>query len=299
MRQHLNVLFLSVLAVALSSCSNFAAEDALDLSTQARTGLKQIVAHAGDREAKPSGWNEAEWENSVQAVQSAINKQPRWIEIDVQLNRHATAITSATPYGILYVHHDKTCEVINSSGQGTGTQRNIETDAPSLVDQCAERLSNLMNLKWANGSTITNRWVLEMKSGGNLPLALYDVLERRGQRTTEIVSSLDHNRLITLRDRAAQDGVNMNLMRVHIYGDPVSRGDLDFSKQQGFRYVAVNYGNIFTWDVPYAKDIGLYIGGWHWADVSPQDGNAWANNLDFDFMITDAISDLDSKPGWD
>lgn len=291
------------LALLLGGCaSDFGQTPEPELQTQARAGLKQIIAHAGDREVKPSSWKEAEWENSIQAVKSAINKQPRWIEIDVQLNRHSTAITPATPYGILYVHHDKTCEVINSSGQGTNTKRNIETDPPYLVDQCAERLNNMMNLKWVNGSAITNRWVLEMKSGGNLPGALYKLLKDRGQRTTEIISSLEDANLSAYQTFAVQDGLqkgSLRLMRVHYYGDPVSRGDLDFSKREGFKYVAVNYGNIFTWDVPYAKDIGLQIGGWHWADVSPQAGNTWANNLDFDFMISDAISDLDSKPNWD
>ncbi len=160
----------------------------------------------------------------------------------------------------------------------------------------------MMNLKWVSGSAITNRWVLEMKSGGNLPGALYKLLKDRGQRTTEIISSLEDANLSAYQTLAVQDGLqkgSLRLMRVHYYGDPVSRGDLDYSKQKGFNYVAVNYGNIFTWDVPYAKDIGLQIGGWHWADVSPQAGNTWANNLDFDFMISDAISDLDSKPNWD
>ena len=287
-----------ILGLLLAGCGSDLSE-APELSTQARVGKNEIIAHAGDREAKPSGWKEAEWENSVQAVKSAINKQPRWIEIDVQLNRHSTAITSTTPYGILYVHHDKTCEVIDSSGQGTGTKRNIETDAPSLVDQCAERLNNMMNLKWANGSAIVNRWVLEMKSGGNLPLALYDLLERRGQRTSEIVSSLDSNALIALRNRAAQDGVAMNLMRVHWAGDDVSQGDLRWSRDQGFKYVAANIGFIGTINTAYAKDIGLYIGGWHWANVDAATANDWAAGRDLDFMITDGITGLDAKPGWD
>jgi glycerophosphoryl diester phosphodiesterase len=291
---------LAIVMLFLTACGSATLPEA-DLESQARAGNRQIVAHAGDREAMPSGWKESEWENSVQAIRSAISKAPRWIEIDVFLNRHPSAITTATPYGILYVHHDPNCERIDSSGRGTGVWRNVETDDPLLVDQCAERLDNILNLRDAGGNRLTNRWVIEMKPGrhnNDLPKALYNLLSKRGQRTSEIVSSIDTNMLISLRHEAAAQNLTMNLMRVHWLGDPVSRGDLDWSKQQGFRYVAANYGFIFRWDVDYAKDIGLNIGGWHWADVTPESGNAWAHEFGFDFMISDAITDLRVNYGW-
>jgi glycerophosphoryl diester phosphodiesterase len=292
--------FLAVVTLALTAC-NTASLPTEELETQARVGNREIVAHAGDRESMPSGWKESEWENSVQAVRNAINKAPRWIEIDIFLNRHPSAITSSTPYGILYVHHDPNCERIDSSGRGTGVWRKVETDDPSLVDQCAERLTNILNMRDANGNLLTNRWVLEMKSGQYntlLPDALYHLLTQRGQRTSEIVSSLNTDMLIDLRQQAAAQGLTMNLMRVHWYGDDANRWDMDWSKQQGFKYVAVSSGNIAWWDVDYAKDIGLRIGGWHWADVSPANGNSWAANLDLDFMISDAITNMRSYSGW-
>jgi glycerophosphoryl diester phosphodiesterase len=299
MKLYLWLLAVGMLA-SLTACSTASLPKA-ELETQARLGDRQIVAHRGDRQANPPGWKTSEWDNSAQAIKSAINKAPRWIEIDIFLNRHPSAITSSTPYGILYVHHDSSCEQIDANGRGTGVWRKVETDAPTDVDKCAERLNNILNLRDASGRLLTNRWVIEMKPGqynALLPDALYHLLTQRGQRTTEIVSSINTDMLIDLRQQAAAQGLTMNLMRVHWYLDDANRWDLDWSKQQGFKYVAVSSGNITWWDVAYAKDIGLKIGGWHWIDVSPANGNAWAANLDLDFMISDDINNMRSYAGW-
>lgn len=86
------------------------------LAQAERSGFNEITGHAGDREAKPDGWKEAEWENSVQAVERAFSIDPdfgsngdnlfgpRWVEIDVQLNQSAEAkALDPNGVGILYV----------------------------------------------------------------------------------------------------------------------------------------------------------------------------------------------------
>lgn len=302
MRQNWVIWTISIFCLFIAGCGYQAPIDPQPaLEIQTRTGAKEIVAHAGDRAAMPAGWKESEWENSVQAIRSAIAKNPRWIEIDIFLNRHPEAITTSTPHGIIYVHHDPRCERIDASGRGLGIWRNIETDRPALVDECAERLDNVLNLRDANGNLLINRWVIEMKSGNHnsdLPRALYHLLSRRGQRTTEIVSSLNTDMLIALRNIASQQSITMNLMRVLWYGHIPSNATMDWSKQQGFKYVAVEYGSWNNFAANHAKSIGLRIGMWHWADVDPRNANWWANALDLDFMISDDIADLKTYPGW-
>lgn len=293
-------LGLVITVFTMVSCSNqLPAEESLE--DQARAGAKEIIAHAGDRAAMPSGWKESEWENSVQAIRSAIAKNPRWIEIDIFLNRHPEAITTNTPHGIVYVHHDPKCERIDANGRGTGTWRNIEIDRPAQVDECAERLENILNLRDSSGRILINRWVIEMKSGkhnSDLPRALYHLLTRRGQRTTEIVSSINSDMLIALRNLASQQGIAMNLMRVLAWGHVPSNATMDWSKQQGFKYVAVEFGAYNGSVGDYAKDIGLRIGIWHWVDWSPKFANKMTNKWDMDFMISDDITDLKTYPGW-
>lgn len=69
--------------------------------------------------------------------------------------------------------------------------------------------------------------------------------------------------LIALRNLASQDGLTMNLMRVLWFGHVPSNATMDWSKQQGFRYVAVEYGGWNTIAANHAKAIGLHIGMWH------------------------------------
>ena len=249
----------------------------------------------------PSSWKESEWENSVQAIGGAFNKNARYIEIDAQLNRHPNAVTSSTPYGILYTHHDARCEEINSSGQGTGVWRNIASDDPVLVDRCAERLSNVFN-RWP----YANRYIIEMKNDTGftewLPKTLYHLLNAKGWRTTVIVSSLNETLLTNLRNEAVRNGITMNLMRVFGYSHQISLSDMDNAVNKGFRYIA---GTTFSslsrgWTpggVEDAKARGLYVVGWHWADAPVSTSNQQAVALDLDIMITDSISDLQQR-GW-
>jgi glycerophosphoryl diester phosphodiesterase len=277
----------------IALCSLILATPAL---AAVRPGNKEIAAHAGDRESKPAGWKEDEWENSIQAVRLAFDRGVRWVEIDLQLNRHPAAITSATPYGILYLHHNETCEEIDSSGHGKGSFHNIGRDHPSNVDKCAERLSNMFN-------TFGNpqRWYMEMKEDTGyrteLPKALYHLLKQKGWRTTVIVSSLQEDMLITLRDQAARDGVTMNLMRVYGAGALGGGWTIDHAKQQGFKYVNFNTNDWTQGLVDYAKDKGMYVAGWHWLLTDCESANNRADSLGLDIMVTDCIGHLQSK-GW-
>jgi glycerophosphoryl diester phosphodiesterase len=262
----------------------------------ARPGNKEIAAHAGDREAKPASWKEDEWENSIQAVRLAFDRGVRWVEVDLQLNRHPEAITSSTPHGILYLHHNSTCEVIDSNGRGTGTFYNIGTDRPSLVDRCAERVSNMFN-------TFGNpqRWYMEMKENTGfrtqLPKAIYHLLKQRGWRTSVIVSSLQEDMLMNLRDEAALDGVTMNLMRVYGATTKPTNAMVDRARSLGFKYVNANVNDWSQTVVDYAKDRGMYVAGWHWILTSCTSGNERANTLGLDIMVTDCIGDLQAR-GW-
>jgi hypothetical protein len=293
---------LIVLAALLASCgatTETNSEDAARVTTQAvRVGNHQIAAHAGDREGMPNGWLESEWENSIQAINSALGKAVRYVELDLQLNRNPAAITSTTPYGILYLHHNRTCEVINSSGQGTGTKFDIATAAPSSVDRCSERFENVIN---ASPNAFVYQMMLEMKEDTGfaqwMPYAVYHLLKRKGIRTTGIITSLNEGMLTLLRDLAAQDSVTMNLTRVYGATTKPTTNDLNRAKSLGFRYVSANVNDWFQSDADYAKSIGLYTMGWHWIITPPPAANATAVNLDLDIMITDAITNMQSY-GW-
>lgn len=319
--------------VVLALCVVAALVTALATPAQAQDGRNEIIAHAGDREAKPDGWKESEWENSIQAIQAAFSNDPdyqnnpdddhfgpRWVEIDVQLNQNEAAITGDTPQGILYVHHDKTCEVIDANGKGTGEKYNVETDLPSNVDKCAERLENVLNLKDGAGASTTNRWVLEMKaSDANktaLPKALYRLLEQRGQRTTEFVSSINDEMLTNIKAEADADGVEMSLIRVLDYITAPTKSRVDQTVDLGIKYIAAR---TLKWDpnpssmalekdlVEYARSQGLDTVGWAWEDLgdlgiteqSPEEANQYADGFDLDMVITDNIADIDAYEGWE
>jgi glycerophosphoryl diester phosphodiesterase len=283
-----------------------------------RAGNKEIAAHAGDRESMPNGWKEDEWENSIQAIHTAFLKKPRWVEIDAQLNTHTSSFTVGTPHGILFAHHNSTCEEINTQGQGTGVFRNIRTDDPKLVRLCAERLDNLLakyRLPLYRGS----RFIIEMKNDDDpygkvaLPKAIYHLLKQRGERTSNIVSSIEEDLLIALRDLGRADktapcsttsGCTIPLMRVFGLLTNPSNADFDKVKSLGFRYVAVPLRYWDTAKHKHARDIGLYTGGWHWGfhgnpDFSVEAANQKAASLDLDIFITDSISNFRTNyPAW-
>ncbi|CAM3913684.1 glycerophosphodiester phosphodiesterase [Deinococcus frigens] len=285
--------FLPVTALLLAACGQAptpdAASSALDQASlnalAVRPSNKQIAAHAGDGAARPYGWDENEWENSIQALTKAKAQGVRWIEVDLQLNRHPSAV-SANSYGILYMHHNRYCKVIDSSGRVTGPTIDIATADPAQVDRCAERLENVLN-----SVGYTGHWMFEMKDDTgytvDLPKALNALLKKRGQRTTEVITSLNENMLITVRDAAAYDQVKLNLTRVYGATTKPTNADIDRSRGLGFRYVSANVND---WDqsvVDYAKERQLYTMGWHWELTSPRDGNTRGVNLGVDVMITD------------
>jgi glycerophosphoryl diester phosphodiesterase len=281
-----------------------------------RVGNHEIAAHAGDREAMPPGWNENEWENSIQAIYSAFIKRPRWVEIDVFLNTHPSAITPATPHGILFVHHNNWCRQINTQGQPFGNTIYLNTDDPKTVRLCAERLDNLM-AKFPLAQRRGTRFLIEMKPDDDrrvaLPNALYHLLKQRGERTSNIVSSMSEEMLSILLEIGRTDreapcspttGCTMPLMYVYNILPAVgstwpNTAELDRVKTLGFRYVAANVNNWKQNEVNHAKKIGLYTAGWHWIVTSPADANRKAVEFDLDIMITDSINDFRANyPTW-
>ena len=157
------------------------------------------------------------------------------------------------------------------------------------------------------GRSTAKRWVLEMKEGGNdgwMPYALYNLLEVRGQRTTEIISSLSVEMLTKIKELglAETNPGRLTLKLMHVYKPSVanisSSEIYDDKFVYGFTHVAVSRPKISETNVAYAKDIGLQVGGWHWRFVDSETGNDWAQNMDFDFMLTDNIYDLAARPGW-
>lgn len=305
----MKILRLSLMVLcllALASCSQGPApispEEANDdtqLETLARAGRHIVFAHRGDQAVRPSSWLKSEWDNSRGAILSALNSGVPRIEIDLKLNRSAQALAQ-TPYGILYVHHDSQCTEVDSLGRSTGVKRNVENDAPYLVDRCAERLETILNLRDNRGYTGRGRWVLEMKTGDNdnyMALALGTMLQARGQLGSEIISSLSRDLLTGMKNFGNNAGVSMNLMDVYPFAYWVPRWQLRKSKRLGFNYVAANV--IFRSNIAYAKDIGLNIGGWSWAPISSaQSGNQWAVDRDLDFMLSDNIYHLSGFTGW-
>ena len=295
--------FLPLTAVLLAACGQppapTAASPQADQSRvnalAVRPSNREIAAHAGDGAARPQGWDENEWENSIQALSKAKTQGVRWIEVDLQLNRHPSAL-AATPYGILYMHHNRSCKVIDSSGRVTGPTIDIATADPSQVDRCAERLENVLN-----SLGYTGHWMFEMKEDTgyttSLPNALNALLKKRGQRTTEVITSLNENMLIAVRDAAAYDQVKLNLTRVFGATTKPTNADIDRSRGLGFRYVSANVNDWNQSVVDYAKARQLYTMGWHWELTSPRDGNARGVALGVDVMITDNIADMQAR-GW-
>jgi glycerophosphoryl diester phosphodiesterase len=281
-----------------------------------RAGNKEIAAHAGDRQYMPVGYPENEWENSVTAVNMAFLKKPRWVEIDVQLNRHPISL-DVNPNGLLFVHHEPKCSRINLLGQTSGPEINVQYDDPRQVVKCAERLDSFL-AKYPVASHRGTRFILEMKASlfpgiGNdikqhLPIALYELLKRRGQRTTEIVSSLNEDMLTALRDLGRADrqapcssttGCKLPLMLVYGRFDNPNNAEMDRIKAKGFRYVNLNLAALTQEKVNYIKSIGMYVSGWHYADQDPIWSNTQAASLDLDIFMTDAIDDFRERfPSW-
>ncbi|MBC8161412.1 MAG: hypothetical protein H7Z42_09350, partial [Roseiflexaceae bacterium] len=131
----------------------------------------------------------------------------------------------------------------------------------------------------------------------DLPKALYHLLKAKGWRTSLIVSSLNRNMLYTIQDAGWADGVNLNLMQVYGATISPSANEIAIVKQLGFRYINVNVNDWSFSTVNYAKDIGLYVAGWHWQLTNCEAANSSANGYDLDIMMTDCIGNLQAK-GW-
>ncbi len=273
-----------------------------------RAGNKEIAAHAGDWESIPSGWNENEWENSIQAIMRAFVKAPRWVEIDAQLNRDS---------GKLYAHHNATCQVINVSGQPIGSTLDIRSGPDRAVRFCAERIENLL-ARFPQHTFRSTRFLIEMKDQGSaeantlLVDAMYTMLKQRGERTINIVSSMEDSMLLQLRDKGRADrqppchpttGCTLPLMKIFpMFYKPV-KADFDKVKANGFKYASPNIQTLYKEDVVYAKSIGLYVGAWHWGHLNSgptnEQANFAANDMDLDIYITDSISDFRTRfPAW-
>ena len=292
-------IWVSILAALMLSACSSVSEPELETT---QTSANQIAAHRGDLEARPSGWLKTEWDNSVQAISSARNKNVSLIEIDLQLNRSASALAQ-NPDGVLYLHHESTCDVIDRNGRPTGERYNVATASLAQVDRCAERLSNVLT------TYAGSKFILEMKFNAayasQIPKALYNLLKARGERTVHVVSSLEPKLLSSLKAFADADGVRMSLLRVFGWRPFevkwVSQRNIRNAQNAGFGWVAFHYKNVSEANIDYAQNRGLTVGGWHWDD--PPTGSAvtcsqaapWADRNDLDFMIIDCIGALKDR----
>ncbi len=294
-------LWVSILAALMLSACSSVTEPEIETT---QTSTNQIAAHRGDLEARPSGWIKTEWDNSVQAISSARNKSVSLTEVDLQLNRSASALAQ-NPDGILYLHHESTCDVIDQNGRPTGERHNVATASLAQVDRCAERLSNVLNTY--AGSTFILEMKFNARYASQIPKALYNLLRARGERTVHVVSSLEPDLLEDLKAFADADRVSMSLLRVFgwrpFQWKWVSQGNIRDAQNKGFNWVAFHYENVSEANIDYAQNLGLTVGGWHWDD--PPTGSAvtcsqaapWADRNTLGFMIIDCIGDLKAR-GW-
>jgi glycerophosphoryl diester phosphodiesterase len=267
-----------------------------------RAGRGYEAAHGGDREAKPRGWKESEWENSIQAIRGAFDKDADYVELDLQLNTHPNSGAG----GALYLHHNKIGEPINKRGEVIGPGVNIGTADPKEVNKVAERLDNVLaafnKTKYPNTT-----FILEMKSDtGNavqMAQAVYNAI-KNSDRKDIIISSLDPQRLEALYLIAKRDGRNLNLMLVLPLYQELNKAWVDkikadmpyvnfvaFSTDRlSFRRAEINTEKAA---VDYAKSRGLFVAGWNW---DYNDDIRWcagsrkrAEELDLDINITDCL----------
>jgi glycerophosphoryl diester phosphodiesterase len=273
-------------------------------ATEVRRGLGWVLAHGGDREAKPESWREAEWENSIQAIRSTRAKGAI-PELDVQWNKN----------GELFLHHDgagrkiyadgKPREiwndefrpkkdangkpVVDAAGNPEGvwvrgkprarvppkesTSVNIHTANLKEVDQVAERLGNVLKTFPPTKSGRPS-FILEMKKGIASPevmaQALYNQLKKSNRLTDVVISSMHSEMLTAMHDLAIKDRVPLKLMKVLGLPEKLDNAYVDklIKSTPWIRYIGfpTDYGGHFVSknDVDYAKRQGLFTVGWNW-----------------------------------
>lgn len=239
-------------------------------SAAAVPGL-QSVAHRGDKEHHP--------DNSIDAIESAIDKGADWIEIDVIYNPDGDTF---------FLSHDNVCT-------GAGGSANIDQDSYTKVrTRCLlPELGAVLDAYAGRG-----KFIVEFKSTDRTattgPAKLAALLKAKKLESSSWVSSLTDSALTQIKN----SGSAVNLMRVRAWSAflPVSESWLAQTARMGFQGANVNIG---AWTAPrvgQAKSLGLVTVGWAWPTASEKD-NATALELGLRMFMTDRLDDLHTKLG--
>ena len=252
------------------------------------SGSVDAVAHRGDSQYHP--------DNSFAAIQSAIDKNADWVEIDVHWNE---------PSQRLILVHDS---YLLSNTPCVGYS--AESTPVNLLEACIGRpivfFDDLLAYWTPRGFT---RWMIELKSGcaypntgcsiasysaNRLTYALYLLLNQYALHEKVWVSSFDHFMLQDLRGHR-NGSLYPRLMKIRPLDmfplNNVSSGYLSEVKSLGYQAVAVDMRTTSPNSVTYAHSIGLLFATWANGSYEPENEKA-VYEVRPDFHITDRLDHM-------
>jgi glycerophosphoryl diester phosphodiesterase len=293
-------------------------------SLKSAPGVMQIVSHDGDKEANPRNpyTEDVDWNYKTVSLQSALAKKVSWLETDVIMNNDGVT---------LYMNHDEFCKVKSLTIPNAIDTFDLYTATPAVIDarNCAERFTTQLD----SIAGTTGKWMIEVKGdldkGSKMTLAyrnkvavaVYNVLSSRNRLNTEIVTAMDVDFLKKFKQLADTDPRGKQAVHLaHVYpltltangiNNQPSKARLDEDKLAGFEYASaavrdwktLQNGNDFS-VVDYAAQIGIQTMAWGWDTNVPLFGSVLRNpkednrlgvELCPDFMLTEAITDLNSR----
>jgi glycerophosphoryl diester phosphodiesterase len=293
-------------------------------SLKSALGVMQIVSHDGDKEANPNDpfVGDVDWNYKTVSLKSALTKKVSWLETDVIMNNDGVT---------LYMNHDELCKVKSLTNPNNTDTLNLYTATPAVIDarKCAERFTTQLD----SIAGTTGKWMIEVKGdldkGSKMTLAyrnkvavaVYNVLNSRNRLNTEIVTAMDVDFLKKFKQLADTDPRGKKAVHLaHVYpltltangiNNQPSKLRLDADKLAGFEYASaavrdwktLQNGNDFS-VVDYAAQIGIQTMAWGWDTNVPFLGGILRNPIEdnkrgvelcVDFMLTEAITDLNNR----
>lgn len=259
------------IAVALFSALTFAGGAAGAQEQVSSNGGKSLesVAHRGDKQYFP--------DNSLEGVESAIEKGADWIEIDLHYNPDGDTF---------FLSHDNVCK-------GEGGSASIDSASyQTVVARCG--LPELHDVFEIVKNTGYSSFVYEFKStmhtaeDGGARLA--EELTEQGLHNESFVSAFSESAL----DAIKSEQPAIKLMRVRAWtGEiPVTKLWIDATAKRGYDAININLDALRPELVEYAKSMGLIVSAWGWPDALESD-NKLAIEMGVDMFMTDRLEDLE------